>query len=399
MFQKYLLAFVIVFILIGVNESFAETESMIIAARSSEQIPIYLNEGDYLEFIISVRGGSNDDIDLTIFIPGGDQAGGFVYEEYSDTFVAPTAGTYVFSFDNTFSLISNKSVRFSYERIQNTYYVYVNELPKYAKSYAGDAVYDTTEFWKEQYPELNFYVADTQQNADILIQWVRDFGGNEHVGFQYVRLIEVGLGDSKCYGKWKEYSSVYVTTIMAHEIGHSIGFEHSNDPEDIMYPYVDTGIDELYSTPCVSPQSLEGTKENVQAMVQDIQQGAAEGGGCLIATAAFGSEMAPQVQQLRELRDNTILKTSAGTAFMNGFNTFYYSFSPTVADWEREYPLFKESVKVIITPLLMTLSLLNHVEIDSEEAMLGYGIGIILLNIGLYSTVPVFAILAMRRLR
>ena len=53
-----------------------------------------------------------------------------------------------------------------------------------------------------------------------------------------------------------------------------------------------------------------------------------EGGGCLIATAAFGSEMAPQVQFLRELRDNTVMTTQSGTTFMTGFNQFYYSFSP-----------------------------------------------------------------------
>jgi len=42
-----------------------------------------------------------------------------------------------------------------------------------------------------------------------------------------------------------------------------------------------------------------------------------EGGGCLIATATFGSELSPQIQQLRELRDNTILSTESGIAFMN----------------------------------------------------------------------------------
>ena len=36
------------------------------------------------------------------------------------------------------------------------------------------------------------------------------------------------------------------------------------------------------------------------------------GGGCLIATAAFGSEMAPQVQFLREIRDGTVLQTQSG---------------------------------------------------------------------------------------
>ncbi|MDA1125249.1 MAG: peptidylprolyl isomerase, partial [Crenarchaeota archaeon] len=38
-----------------------------------------------------------------------------------------------------------------------------------------------------------------------------------------------------------------------------------------------------------------------------------EGGGCLIATATYGSELAPQVQFLREIRDNTVLQTQSGT--------------------------------------------------------------------------------------
>ena len=60
----------------------------------------------------------------------------------------------------------------------------------------------------------------------------------------------------------------------------------------------------------------------------------------------YGSEMAPQVQQLRELRDIPILKTNSGIAFMTTFNQFYYSFSPTIADLEREQPIsFKEIVK------------------------------------------------------
>lgn len=117
------------------------------------------------------------------------------------------------------------------------------------------------------------------------------------------------------------------------------------------------------------------------------------GGGCLIATAAFGSELSPQVQQLRELRDNTILNTKSGMAFMTTFNQFYYSFSPTVADFEREQPIFKEVVKITLTPMLTSLSILNHVNIDSEQEMLGYGIGIILMNVGMYVGIPVFGIL------
>ena len=121
-----------------------------------------------------------------------------------------------------------------------------------------------------------------------------------------------------------------------------------------------------------------------------------KGGGCLIATAAFGSEMAPQVQFLREIRDNTVLQTESGSAFMTGFNQFYYSFSPAVADYERENPAFKETVKFALTPMLASLAILNYVDIDSEAEMLGYGIGIILLNIGMYFVAPAIIIIKIK---
>jgi len=121
------------------------------------------------------------------------------------------------------------------------------------------------------------------------------------------------------------------------------------------------------------------------------------GGGCLIATAAFGSELAPQVQLLREIRDNTILQTKSGSIFMTGFNQFYYSFSPAVADYERENTTFKEAVKLTLTPLLTSLTLLQYADIDSESEMLGYGISIILLNIGMYFVAPAVLITKIRK--
>jgi len=113
-----------------------------------------------------------------------------------------------------------------------------------------------------------------------------------------------------------------------------------------------------------------------------------EGGGCLIATATFGTELAPQIQHLRELRDSNLLQTKSGSYFMTAFNNFYYSFSPQVADLERDYSLFKETVKIVITPLLLSLSLLNGVEMDSEIKVIGYGTSIILLNLGMYFAAP-----------
>ena len=120
-----------------------------------------------------------------------------------------------------------------------------------------------------------------------------------------------------------------------------------------------------------------------------------EGGGCLIATATYGSEMAPQVQQLRELRDNQLLNTASGTAFISGFNEFYYSFSPIIADYERENPYFKEAVKLAITPMISTLSLMENA--DSESKVLGLGLSVIALNLGIYIGIPAITIVGIKK--
>ena len=116
------------------------------------------------------------------------------------------------------------------------------------------------------------------------------------------------------------------------------------------------------------------------------------GGGCLIATATYGSELAPQVQQLRELRDNQLLQTESGSAFMEIFNDIYYSFSPTIADYERENSMFKETVKLSITPMLSTLAIMENAESESE--VLGLGLSVIALNLGMYIAAP--ALIAMK---
>ncbi len=121
------------------------------------------------------------------------------------------------------------------------------------------------------------------------------------------------------------------------------------------------------------------------------------GGGCLIATATYGSELAPQVQQLRELRDNQLLNTESGTAFMGMFNDVYYSFSPIIADYERENPYFKEAVKLVITPMISTLSLMENA--DSESEVLGLGLSVIALNLGMYLGVPAIVIVGIRKIK
>ena len=45
---------------------------------------------------------------------------------------------------------------------------------------------------------------------------------------------------------------------------------------------------------------------------------------------------------------------------------FTIPFSPIIADYERENPLFKEAVKLAITPMISTLSLMENANSESE---------------------------------
>jgi hypothetical protein len=105
--------------------------------------------------------------------------------------------------------------------------------------------------------------------------------------------------------------------------------------------------------------------------------------------------MSPQVQLLREIRDNQLLQTESGTAFMGTFNDIYYSFSPAIADMERESPLFKEIVKIAITPMISSLSLMENAESESE--VISLGLSVIMLNIGMYLGVPAVLIVGIRK--
>ena len=144
-------------------------------------------------------------------------------------------------------------------------------------------------------------------------------------------------------------------------------------------------------------QLFENSLKTFKILSKSKNENQDNGGGCLIATAAFGSELAPQVQKLRETRDNILMNTESGKSFLSSFNKLYYSFSPTIADWERQNLIFKETVKIAITPLLTSLSILNYVDIDSEAEMIGYGVGVILLNVGIYFVGPAIIIYKLKR--
>jgi len=162
-------------------------------------------------------------------------------------------------------------------------------------------------------------------------------------------------------------------------------------------PIVEEQIEQIEEQPVNSTSNCGTGTELVNGICQVIQteEKSSRGGGCLIATATYGSELAPQVQQLRELRENTLLNTESGTSFMNTFNDIYYTFSPTIADYERENPYFKEAVKLAITPMISSLSLMENA--NSESEVLGLGLSVIMLNIGMYLGVPAIVVIGIRK--
>jgi hypothetical protein len=152
-------------------------------------------------------------------------------------------------------------------------------------------------------------------------------------------------------------------------------------PEPVAEPTPESVVEQVVNCG-PGTESVNGVCQVVQTTNQESE----EGGGCLIATAAYGSEMSPQVQLLREIRDNQLMNTESGTAFMSGFNELYYSFSPTIADMERESPIFKEIVKVGLTPMISSLAIMENA--NSESEVLGLGLSVIMLNIGMYIAAP-----------
>ena len=165
-------------------------------------------------------------------------------------------------------------------------------------------------------------------------------------------------------------------------------------PQDGIYNIM-IDVEGILFTP-ITPETVSFDIVVGEASAQPTNQ-TEEGGGCLIATAAYGSEMSPQVQQLRELRDNQLMNTESGSTFMSTFNNVYYSFSPTIADYERESPMFKEVVKVGLTPMISSLSLMENA--NSESEVLGLGLSVIMLNLGMYIGLPAFGIIKVIQLR
>lgn len=77
---------------------------------------------------------------------------------------------------------------------------------------------------------------------------------------------------------------------------------------------------------------------------------------CLIATAAYGSPISPQVNFLRSIRDEVLKKTHFGALFVEAYEWIYYKFSPQVAEIMTQKPAFKKLMRwVVVNPIVHVL--------------------------------------------
>ncbi len=120
--------------------------------------------------------------------------------------------------------------------------VYIEPAPSYLDQEHAkgimDAAQSAVEYWNEEF--VNFHMVDSADDADVVISWIRDFGGEtagQHIPHGlFGGLIQVGLGDAGCAGYWQYYSAAGVELIIKHELGHQIGLDHVDEEGALMSP-------------------------------------------------------------------------------------------------------------------------------------------------------------------
>ena len=115
------------------------------------------------------------------------------------------------------------------------HYIFVQPAPKWAP-YASDLAKNATNYW-ENASNAKFSYSSDSGKASIIVQWLKE-PESKYAGYAVGGMIEVALGDSRCDGMWHAYDTDFVTTTLTHELGHALGFGHSKNMSDIMYPII-----------------------------------------------------------------------------------------------------------------------------------------------------------------
>jgi hypothetical protein len=126
------------------------------------------------------------------------------------------------------------------------------------------------------------------------------------------------------------------------DVGDVTNYQLSGLQNDMLYCVRVSGVNTsgeegpLSEEQCGAPSKSEG-----------FSQLSHDGGGCFIATAAFGDYDHPLVRNLRDFRDRVLLRSTPGAAFVRA----YYRWSPAAARWLAAQPTARAAVRVGLTPI------------------------------------------------
>ncbi len=129
------------------------------------------------------------------------------------------------------------------------YKIFVNEQPPRLPLDHISTLKNSFKFWEEaeftsstdgKKVIIKFELTDSRKDASAWITWVvRNLGegvlGHANIGRG---VVEVALGGYGCDGSFQLFTVDTVETIMTHELGHTLGLQHLDDPDNIMYPII-----------------------------------------------------------------------------------------------------------------------------------------------------------------
>ncbi len=136
--------------------------------------------------------------------------------------------------------------------------------------------------------------------------------------------------------------------VATHMAGHFIGLDHSMIKSACMYYSVE--VNDTFDLRTLQSDDIEGASSLYPVPGVPFLQPGPDGrtGGCFVATAAYGTPMASEVQALSDLRDDVLLKSEAGRAVV----ALYERTSPPVAGLIGRHPVARCAVRSVLMPVV-----------------------------------------------